>query len=78
MSIPKRRRIIIRLEDLSNIMKDYLSPEDLPPTATPVEFMLNPQEHNKLGLRFESDEWQGNLGFQLVDAQLKRYFGVRN
>ncbi len=75
-TIPKKRLIILRIEDLSNILKDYLSAEDLPRDAQPIQFMINPKEQNKLGVQFGSEVWDGPQGVQLVDAEIKRFYGV--
>lgn len=73
----KKRMIILRIDDLTRIIRDYMLAEDAPQDMAGVKIMVNPAERNAIGLMVESDEWDGYLGEQRVVFDLKRYFGVK-
>lgn len=72
----KKRMIILRIDDLSKIIRDYMLEEDAPRDMTISKLMVNPQEKNAIGVLVESDEWDGYQGEQRVVFDLKRYYGV--
>lgn len=71
-----KRLVIIRIDDLAQVLQQYLPPEDLPPGAKPVALLTSPRQNGKIAVQFTSEGWNGDLGEQLVDAELKRIFSV--
>jgi hypothetical protein len=71
-----QRHILIRIDDIVNILKTYLGEDDLPASAQPIDFVVNPTQKNMIGLKLVDKSWNGDMGTQLLDIQMKRYFGV--
>lgn len=72
----RERYIIVRIDDIAEILKDYAGPEDLPANAKPVKLMLKPTERGKLALLMDSDDWQGDLPPLAISFKIKRVFSV--
>lgn len=71
-----QRTVIITIRDLTRMISDYMFKEDAPVDMKPVTIMVNPKNQGKIGLLVESSEWDGYLGEQIVDYQIKRVYGV--
>ena len=74
--MPTKRTVIITIRDLTRMISDYMFKEDAPKDMKPVKIMINPQHKGKIGILVESSEWDGYVGTQLVDYQLKRNYTV--
>lgn len=70
------RRIIVDIDAVLNLFKDYCSPEDIPADAMPVKLLLKPAEMGKLAILAESNDWPANLPPLEVRFQLKRFHAV--
>ena len=75
-SIAKPRLIILKIDDLVRIVGDYMLREDAPEDMRPTKIMVSPSRNNAIGIQVISDEWEGDLGEQIVDFQIKRIYGV--
>lgn len=71
----RSRMIIIDIDSIVALLKDYCGQVGFPTDAVPVKFMLNPQEQ-KLGLVVESEEFRGPQAAEEVKFDLRRVFGV--
>lgn len=72
----KERYIIITVDTLSDLFKDYLMQEDLPETAQPIRLMANPSRPGKFAIEFTDIGWPEGLPPLTADFKLKRFFGV--
>lgn len=71
----KIRLVSVRIDDLANMLKHYMDPEELPEDARPVALQTSQADGRKLAITFEHPSWVGETE-QLVDAQLRRVHGV--
>ena len=72
----KQRFVIVTIDSLAELLKDYCGQEDLPASAQPIKLLLKPTEHGKLAILMESDEWKADMPPLSVNFQLKRIFTV--
>lgn len=70
-----KRRLIISIDDIVNILKDYCSAEDIPPDTMPVQFLLKPNERGAIAIHAESDAWAHGLPPLPITFRLKRFYG---
>ena len=71
----KSRLIILGIDDITRILKDYVGLVGFPADAQPIKFMLNPQER-KLAIVVESEEFKGPQEPEEIRFDLRRVFGV--
>ena len=72
----KRRRIIISIDDILNIFKDYCGAEDIPTDAMPVQLLLKPNELGALAIVAESAGWAEGLPPLSINFRLKRVYAL--
>ena len=71
----RSRMIIIDIDSICSLLKDYVGQVGFPADAVPLKFMLNPQER-KLGLVVESEEFRGPQAVEEIKFDLRRVFGI--
>lgn len=69
------RIIIIGIDDITRLFKDYVGMIGVPDDAMPIKLMLNPQEH-RLGILMESDEWVGPQSSETIKFDINRVFTI--
>lgn len=69
------RLVLVRIDDLANMLKHYMDPEELPVSATPIDIQTLQREARKLSILFTDPSFVGETE-QLVDVQLKRFYTV--
>ncbi|MBW1723681.1 MAG: hypothetical protein JRJ78_16735 [Deltaproteobacteria bacterium] len=74
---PISRMIIVRIDDIINLFKDYLDESDIPPDTKPLRLFLNPRD-KKIGILCESTKWKPvNETIEIpVQFKLKRIYSV--
>lgn len=72
----KDRRILITIDTISELFKDYLNPEDLPADAMPIKLQLNKNEAGKLAILMTSDEFPENAQPYHVRFDIKKVYSV--
>lgn len=72
----KTRRILLTIDSIVALFKDYLPAEDMPETVVPLKLMINPQEKRKLAILCESLDWKEGLAPLQVKFAIKRFYGV--
>ena len=70
------RRVLITIDTISELFKDYLTEEDLPADAMPIKLMLKPTEAGKLGILMVSDSFPENAPPYLVKFDIKKVYSV--
>lgn len=68
----KRRRVIVSIDDIVSMMRDYCPAEDFPSDVAPLRLMLKPNERGKLAIEAESRFWQHGLPPLQVRFELRR------
>ena len=69
------RLVVIGIDDLTRLFRDYVGLVGFPEDARPVKFMLNSQER-KLGLVVESNEFKQFEQMEEIKFDLRRTYGV--
>ena len=69
------RLVLVRIDDLANMLKHYMDPEELPASASPIGFQTLQGENRKLAITFTDASFVGETE-QLVDVQLRRFYTV--
>ena len=72
----KPRMVVVTIDTLVEIMKDYLGPEILPTSARPVTLRVNPAEQGKFAVVVESPDLPYSDTAMHVNYRNKRVFGV--
>lgn len=72
----KTRSIILTIDTICELFKDYLDPEDLPANAQPTKMLLNPAEKGKIAIEFFDLSWPEGLEPLQVNFHIKRLYGV--
>lgn len=54
MKTRRQRMIVVTLDTLAELLKDYLGPDYLPADARATRLLVNPQENGKLALEVMS------------------------
>ena len=76
MSVVKNRRILVDIDAILNLFKDYTADSnDIPMDSMPVKFMFNPNEKGKLGIVIDSPHLKEGPPIPIT-FHLKRVFGV--
>jgi len=68
----KRRRVIVSVDDIMSMFRDYCSPEDFPSDAVPVTLKLKPTERGRMAIEAESRFWAHGLPPLEVRFELRR------
>lgn len=71
----RTRDVVVSIDDLLAMLKDYVGGEDVPADAQPVRLMLNPQER-KLAIVAESAAWGPGMAPLQVRFDLRRVHAV--
>jgi hypothetical protein len=73
----KLRRVVLPIDDITNILRDYAGLVGFPQDAKPVKWMLNPQEGRKVMLVVESNELTPeDRPMEEIRFEVKRTFAV--
>lgn len=74
----KPRMVIITVESLVEIMKDYLGPDNLPEDAKVVSLKVNLNEKGRFAIEVTSPNIKYTDVAMDVNYRLRRVFGVGN
>lgn len=70
-----KRRVLVDIDSILNLFKDYLTEEYIPADAMPIKFMLNRAEKGKLGIVITSDSLQAGPPIPITFT-MKRIYSV--
>lgn len=70
----KERYIVLTIDTIAELFKDYLDPEDLPDSAVPMRLLFKPTEQGRMALEMFSLDWAEGLGPLVVNFDIKRTF----
>jgi hypothetical protein len=69
----KERYIVLTIDTIAELFKDYCDPKDLPDTAIPLKLLYNGTD---LALEMFSEDWPEGLGPLKAHFDIKRIYGV--
>lgn len=72
----KSRRILVSIDTIAELFRDYLTEEDLPKDAMPIKLMLKPSEAGKLGLLMVSDSIPEGAQPYQIKFDVKKVYSV--
>lgn len=72
----KDRRILITIDTIAELFKDYLTEEDLPADAMPVKMLLKKNEAGKLAILMVSDSFPEQAAPYYVRFDIKKVYSV--
>ena len=72
----KTRYIVITIESLGNLLKDYMGSGEISPAAAPLRMMRKPSEANKLAIEFDDPQAPAGAPPLLVHFHLKRVHAI--
>ncbi len=72
----QRRQVIITIDSLGELFKDYLGEGVIPADAVAQRLMINPLENGKMALEVASPSIPDNAKDIRVNFQLKRVYTV--
>jgi hypothetical protein len=70
------RMVIVTIDTITNLFKDYCSPGDIPQDAQPLQLKLKPTEMGRLAIVMESPEWKKGLTPLEVKFDIRRIYSV--
>lgn len=72
----RERYIVLTIDTICELFKDYLSPEDLPNNAQAMKLLFKPTEQGRMALEMFSLDWKEGLGPLVVNFDIKRTYAV--
>lgn len=72
----KSKLIIIGIDDILRIFRDYLGPEAVPADASAVRLLVNPAEKGAFAIDVASASFGTDEPPVSIHFDLKRYYGV--
>lgn len=72
----KERFVVLTIDTIGELFKDYVGPEELPWDARPVKLMFKPTEQGKMALVMESSYWTEGMPDININFDIKRIYGV--
>lgn len=72
-----QRYIVLTIDTISELLKDYIAnEEDLPADAAPIRMLFRPDEKGKLAIEFQSEHIKAGSPPIAVTFNLKRIHAV--
>jgi hypothetical protein len=76
MALLKTRRVLVDIDAILNLFKDYTQESgDIPQDAMPVKFMIKPEDRGKLGILIQSPTLEPGPPIPIT-FHLKRVYGL--
>lgn len=72
----QRRQVIITIDSIGELLKDYLGEGVVPADAVAQRLMINPLENGKIALELASPSIKANAKDIRVSFELKRVYSV--
>ncbi len=76
MSQNKRRQVILTLDTLAELLKDYIGENIIPKDSVAQRLLINPQENGRLALEIASPSIKPDAKPIFVNFNLKRVYSV--
>lgn len=75
MKALRTRRVLVTIDTLTDMLKDYLSAEDMPFDAMPIKMMVNPTENGKIAILMTSNDFPADAPNYSVRFDIKKVYG---
>lgn len=75
MKAIRNRRVLVTIDTLTDMLKDYLSAEDMPVDAMPIKMMVNPTENGKIAILMTSNDFPEAAPNYSVRFDIKKVYG---
>jgi hypothetical protein len=72
----KPRYIMLTIDTITELIKDYVGLEELPEDARAIKLMFKSTEQGKLAIEMISDTWTTEQAPINVDFRIKRVYGI--
>jgi hypothetical protein len=72
----KTRRVILTIDTIMDIFKDYATENDIPITAMPLKLLFKPTDRGRLAIEAVSDEWAKDLPPLQLNFDLRKIYSV--
>jgi len=72
----KKRMVILTIDTLGELLKDYIGASNVPTDAVAQRLMINPQENGRLALEIASPNIKRDAKPIYVNFQIKRTYSV--
>jgi len=72
----KPRFIMLTIDTITELIKDYVGLDELPEDARAIKLMFKPTEQGKLAIEMVSDTWQSPQAPINVSFKIKRVYSV--
>lgn len=76
MKAIRTRGVILTIDTIAELFKDYIGGEDVPEDAMAVKLMFKPTEQGKLALLMVSDSFPADAAPLQATFNLKRLYSV--
>lgn len=68
--------VVVTVDTLVEILKDYLGEENVPKDAQVVRLLVRPSEPGKFAIVVDGDSIKYNAPAVVADFQVKRFYGL--
>jgi hypothetical protein len=72
----KERYVVLTIDTIGELFKDYVGPEELPWDAKPLKLIFKPTEMGRLALIMDSAYWTEGMPDININFDIKRVYGV--
>lgn len=72
----KPRYIMLTIDTITELIKDYVGLEELPEDARAIKMMFKPNESGKLAIEMISDSWTETQTPIDINFKIKRFYGI--
>lgn len=72
----KERYVVVTIDTIAELFKDYCGPEDIPPDAMPTKLLFRPADRGRLAIQMVSDSWAEGLPPLNVSFTIRRIHTV--
>lgn len=76
MAQAKKRMVILTMDTIAELIKDYLGASNVPTDAVAQRLLINPQENGKLALEIASPNIKADAKPIYVNFNIKRIYNV--
>lgn len=73
----KPRYIMLTIDTIAELIKDYASEAEIPADAMPISLKMKPTEPGKMAMELVSDNWpSSDMSPLVISFKIKRVYGV--
>lgn len=72
----KTRRVILTIDTIMDLFKDYATEEDIPADAMPIKLLFKPTDQGRLAIEATSESWTKELPPIQLHFDLRKVYSV--